>query len=113
VVLEAAALLAGHGIPPRVESFHTVKPLDEQRLEEVFATAALVVSVEEHGRVGGLGGSIAEWLASQSGTSARLLSFGTADTFLHQIGSQDYARRRFGLQAEAITQQVLAALGRA
>jgi transketolase len=113
VVLEAATLLAGHGIPPRVESFHTVKPLDEQRLAEVFATAALVVSVEEHGRVGGLGGSIAEWLASQSGTPARLLSFGTADTFLHQIGSQDYARRRFGLQAEAITQQVLAALGRA
>jgi transketolase len=112
VVLEVANALAGHGISPRVESFHTVKPLDEERLAEVFASVALVVSVEEHGRVGGLGGSIAEWLASRNGTSARLLSFGTSDTFLHQIGSQDYARQRFGLEAQAIAQRVLAALGR-
>jgi transketolase len=112
VVLEVANALAGHGISPRVESFHTVKPLDEERLAEVFASVALVVSVEEHGRVGGLGGSIAEWLASRNGTSARLLSFGTNDTFLHQIGSQDYARQRFGLEAQAIAQRVLAALGR-
>jgi hypothetical protein len=32
---------------------------------------------------------------------------------MHEIGSQDYARRRFGLTAENIAGRVLVALGKA
>jgi transketolase len=112
VVLAAAKALEAHGISPRVESFHTVKPLDEDRLAEVFASATLVVTIEEHGRVGGLGGSIAEWKAARDPVPAGLLSFGTGDTFLHQIGSQDYARHHFGLHPQNIAERVLGTLGR-
>jgi transketolase len=110
VVLGAAKLLGNEGVSARVESFHTVKPLDEARLAELFGKYAVVAVAEEHGRIGGLGGAIAEWLAAQRGLRGRMLSFGTADAFMHEVGSQDYARRKFGLTAENIAAQVCAAL---
>jgi len=57
-----------------------VKPLDEERLGEVFGAFPLVAVVEEHGLLGGLGGSIAEWRARQAGTTARMLAFGCEDS---------------------------------
>lgn len=113
MVMEASVMLNAHGVKPRVESFHTVKPLDGRRLEELFANYRLVATVEEHSVLGGLGGSVAEWLARQErGTKGRLISFGTADEFLHEIGSQTYARGRFGLTAENIARRTRAALDR-
>jgi transketolase len=106
VVLSAAAHLTNKGISSRVESFHTVKPLDETRLHELFSRYRIVAVVEEHGRYGGLGSAIAEWAARQHAGQVRLLSFGADDVFLHKIGSQDYARRQFGLTAENIAQEI-------
>jgi len=68
--------------------------------------------VEEHSRLGGLCGSIAEWKARQPGELGTLLAFGVEDTFMHEIGSQEYARRRFGLTAENFATHVRTALGR-
>jgi transketolase len=109
-VIKAADLLGQQGIQARVDSFHTVKPLDESRLEEVFRAYPVVAVAEEHGLIGGLGGSIAEWRARRDGRLARMLAFGAEDTFLHEIGSQDYARRRYGIHAENIAAQVRSAL---
>ncbi len=106
VVLGAADLLGSTGISARVESFHTVKPLDHDRLAEVFAHYPVVAVAEEHSRIGGLGSSIAEWLVGQDGLPGRLLSFGTTDEFMHEVGSQAYARRRFGLTPERIAAAV-------
>jgi transketolase len=111
VVLGAREILDKKGVSARVESFHTVKPLDVDRLKEVFERYLLVAVVEEHSRLGGLGSSIAEWLASLDGLRGRLLSFGTDDVFMHEVGSQDYARRKFGLTAENIAARVSARLG--
>jgi transketolase len=105
IALDAAKLLETQGISARVESFHTVKPLDEGTLEEVFGAFPIVATIEEHSRIGGLGGGVAEWLARQEGVCARLISFGTDDEFMHEIGTTGYARRRFGLTAENIAQQ--------
>src|SRR6267378_6105777 len=109
-VMKAAEVLTRDGIRAGVESFHTVKPLDEERLAQLFGRYPLVAVVEEHGLLGGLGGSIAEWRARQDGQLARMLSFGAEDSFLHEIGSQDYARRRYGIHAENIASQVRSAL---
>jgi transketolase len=110
VVLEAASMLGERGVSARVESFHTVKPLDEARLAELFSGYPVVTVAEEHGRIGGLGGAIAEWLAAQGRVRGRLLSFGTDDAFMHEVGSQDYARRKFGLTSQNIVERVRAAL---
>lgn len=112
-VLTAADALQSTGISTRVESFHTVKPLDGSRLAEVFRSVQLVAVIEEHGLLGGLGGAIAEWRAAQDGNLARMLTFGTADEFMHEVGTQEYARRKFGLTAENIAGRVQSALRRA
>jgi transketolase len=112
-VLAAADTLGKAGVSARVESFHTIKPLDTKRLAELFKAYGLVAVVEEHGLAGGLGGAIAEWRAGQDGKLARMLAFGTSDEFMHEIGSQEYARRRFGLSADHINGKVLGALRRA
>lgn len=110
-LLGAADMLAGRGISARVESFHTVKPLDEARLGEIFARYRVVGIAEEHGRIGGLFGAIAEWRAARAEPSpARMLAFGAPDEFAHVIGSQDYFRRKFGLAAESIAEAMAGAV---
>lgn len=106
VVLGAADILGSAGISARVESFHTVKPLDVERLAELFDYFPVIAAAEEHSRIGGLGSSIAEWLVAQDGLPGRLISFATGDEFMHEVGSQNYARRRFGLTAENIASVV-------
>ncbi|MGH2363545.1 MAG: transketolase family protein, partial [Chloroflexota bacterium] len=110
-VVEAADRLAEAGISARVVSMHTVKPLDEALLRTAFTNFALVITVEEHSRNGGLGGAVAEWLADQS-FHGRLLRIGTTDRFLHEAGDQQYAREIFGLTPEAIAGRIGEAYGR-
>ncbi len=112
VVMRAAKLLGEAGLSVRVESFHTVKPLDTGVLPEIFRQYQAVAVVEEHGKIGGLGGAIAEWLATQDAPRAKFLPFGTDDVFMHEVGSTEYARNKFGLTAENIAGQVKARLGR-
>jgi len=107
VVLQAADLLTKQNITARVESFHTIKPLDLQTLFDVFSTYSHIAVIEEHSRLGGLSSSIAEWLATQSGLKGKLIAFGTDDQFMQTTGSQDYARAHFGLTAENIASQII------
>ncbi|HET6423173.1 MAG TPA: transketolase C-terminal domain-containing protein [Planctomycetaceae bacterium] len=108
--LDAAELLEEHGVSTEVVSFPTVKPLDEPLLEHVFSARSMIVTVEEHGRAGGLGGAIAEWLTDQPRQKARLLRLGTPDAFLHEAGEQEHARELCGLTAVSIAHAIQSAL---
>jgi transketolase len=111
VALDAADRLVREGLSPEVVSFHTVKPLDETTLARAFDEFDLVVTVEEHSVVGGLGSSVAEWMADTGPRRARLLRVGTPDRFLEQAGEQEHAREIFGLTPEHIAGRVRARLG--
>jgi transketolase len=106
-LVKAAAILAERGISARVESFHTVKPLDTDRLQEIFGRYRTVAVAEEHGRIGGLAGAISEWCAAHDRSVPRFLSFGVPDEFIHYIGSQAYFRERLGLTPEHIAAAIL------
>jgi transketolase len=112
VALEAGARLEAAGISTEVVSFHTVKPLDEACLARAFRKFRVVVSLEEHSRLGGLGGAIAEWLGDQGPRPARLLRIGTPDAFHGEGGSQAHARACAGLDAESIAARTCALVGR-
>jgi transketolase len=105
--LAAADCLADQGISTGLVSLHTVKPLDEPLLLQAFRTCRLVVTLEEHSVLGGLGGAVAEWLSDQYGLRARLLRIGTPDRFLHAGGSEEFARRQFGLDVELLVARIL------
>lgn len=112
VALAAADLLAASGVSVGVASMPSVKPLDTAFLARVFGTCRVVGTVEEHSILGGLGGSVAEWLSEQDAPRARLVRFGTPDEFLHETGEQDEARAHFGLTAEKLAARILAVLQR-
>jgi transketolase len=108
-VMGAAVHLADEGISAEVVSFHTVKPLDERYLSQAAARFPLLVTVEEHGCIGGFGGAVAEWRAAKH-AAPPLLSIGAVDEFLHKVGSQQYARGVYGLTARQVADRVTAAL---
>jgi transketolase len=110
VAVEAAGLLAAKGITARVVSFHTIKPLDTEMLSDSFENFKVVATLEEHSILGGLGGSVAEWLSDQPDAKARLVRFGTADEFLHLTCEQEEAREHFGLTAANIAAKLESSL---
>lgn len=58
--IKAANQLIDQGISTEVVNMHTINPIDKEKLKEICKTKKLIVTVEEHSVVGGLGGSIAE-----------------------------------------------------
>jgi transketolase len=103
--LEAARELAGVGIACGVLHAHTVKPLDAAALLHAAGAAKLVVTVEEHTRIGGLGGAVAELFADQ-GVATPLLRLGLPDRFSSAYGSQDSILEAAGLTAAGIAAAV-------
>ncbi|PRY96573.1 transketolase subunit B [Jezberella montanilacus] len=108
-VLTAAEALGAQGISVQVASFHSIKPLDEAYLRNCLSRHKLIVTIEEHGRLGGLGSAVSEYI-SQFASHPPLLRLGTLDEFMHEMGTQDYARTRYGLDSAGIVRQVNARL---
>ena len=108
--IEAAHRLEKQGISAEVVSFHTVKPLDEACLTDVFARFPLVATIEEHSRIGGFGAALAEWLVDTRVTPRHFIRFGTPDAFFKQSGEQEFAREALGLSAHQIAERITAAL---
>jgi transketolase len=106
--LAAADVLAGHGIETTVLNLHTVRPLDTETLVEAARPAALVVTVEEHWRSGGLGGAVAEALAEAAPT--KVLRLGMPDQFVNAVGNQEYLLTRYDITAERIVTMVCTGL---
>lgn len=107
--LRAADLLAEQGISAEIVSFHTIKPLDEDYLEQAVKRFKLFITLEEHNRIGGFGSAVSEWRAKRR-QAPPLLSFGTDDEFMHEIGSQAYARAKYGLTSRNISETIRKAL---
>jgi transketolase len=68
--LAAADLLAAGGIVAAVLNVHTLAPLDERTLEDWGRRTGAILTVEDHGIVGGLGSAVVEALA-ESGIPVR------------------------------------------
>ncbi|MBK8870682.1 MAG: transketolase [Elusimicrobia bacterium] len=109
MVMKAADILEQKGVSTQVVSFHTVKPLDKEFLQDAFKRFQLVATVEDHGVLGGLGGSVAEWLADHP-SPARLCRIGTPDEFLMETIDNESARHRCGLTPDSVAAKALAAL---
>ena len=74
-----AALKAAEKLDATVIDMRWVKPLDEAVLKQ-YADAKLVVTVEEHQRMGGAGSAVGEYFADQ-GMTVNLLSLGLPDRY--------------------------------
>jgi transketolase len=106
--LAAAGELGQAGIAAAVLNAHTLKPFDQQTLLARVASAALVVTVEEHRTAGGLGGAVAELLAEA--LPRRMLRIGLPEKLAAEAGSPDHILRRHGLHPRGIASRIRTAL---
>ena len=78
--LEAAERLRARGYSVGVIDMPTIKPLDREAVLDAARRAPLLMTVEEHNVLGGLGSAVAEVLA-ESGAGARLRRHGIYDEY--------------------------------
>jgi transketolase len=104
--LEAAKLLSEQGLRVGVVNMHTIKPIDHEMLREVYARSRLVVTVEEHSILGGLGGAVAEHKSQYQSMPPQLI-IGVRDYFPH-AGDYRHLLSETGLTAPQIAKQIQA-----
>jgi transketolase len=85
-VILAAEILENKNISNEIINMHTIKPIDKNIVIEYCKKSDLIVSVEEHNIIGGLGSSIAE-IKSGISQSPRHIFMGVND---HYSSSGDY-----------------------
>jgi transketolase len=103
--IKAGEMLEAKGISARVYSMHTVKPIDKEAILKSAKETRLIVTIEEHTVIGGLGGAVAEVLAD-AGAGTPLRRLGLQDIFACMVGSHRDLKERFGITAEAIVEAV-------
>ncbi len=104
--MKTAQMLADQGTHARVLSMHTVKPIDEQAIERAANDTGLIVTIEEHSRIGGLGSAVAEVIAMK-GLNAKQILCAAPDAFAELCGSQAYFRKQSGLEPDVIAEKIL------
>jgi len=100
--MAASELLEAKGISTRVIDMHTVKPLDTDILDKVFAENKLLVTVEEHSSIGGLGSAVAEYKAGFANTPKQIIA-SLGDKF-QEVGDHKYITTNAGLKAPQLAE---------
>ncbi len=100
----AADILEKKGVSVRVIDMHTIKPLDTKMLDSVFAQNKLIVTVEEHNVIGGLGSAVAEY-KSRFDNAPKQIICGLEDSF-RKIGCYEFQMEDNGLVAEDIARRI-------
>jgi len=105
--LAAAAILEAGGISASVIHVPSVKPIDAGAVADAAGPVELVVSVEEHSILGGLGGLVAEILGERA--PRRLVRIGIADTW-GESAPNAFLLDRHGLSAERVAERIATSL---
>lgn len=106
--LEAAKALDTRGVSATVVNMHTLKPLDTAVIDKAIQDSRLIVTVEEHTVVGGLGGAVAEHKASVKGAPPQLI-IGLPDQF-GVTAEYRYLLEKHGLVGSKIADRIASAL---
>ena len=108
--LRASAAIRAKGVSLNHLHVSTLKPFDDPTiLEAVSAPKYGVISMENHVRIGGLGGAVAEMMAD-NGVGKKLVRIGIDDTYCSGA-SLPYLMRKHEIDALALVEKVEALMG--
>jgi transketolase len=102
----AVKTLAEQGVSAELVLMHTVKSFSETAINGLLNRFDALVTVEEHSKVGGFGESVLSLIA-RSSLQKRIEVLGTSDQFMPVVGSQEYARQYFEIDADSIVRAAL------
>jgi transketolase len=94
-------LLSKEDVSCSVFSLPTVKPFDSGLVLSLAEKGVPFVTIEEHSIIGGIGSAASEIIA-ESGLKARFRRIGLPDQFAKEAGSQDYLRKKSGLDSSSL-----------
>ena len=112
MALEASEWLKEQGLKVAVLHVPTIKPIDREAILAYAAEVPVIVTVEEHSIIGGLGGAVAE-IISEAGFCSlkRFKRIGIPDVFADQYGSQASLMQGFGITTENIVATIKSLAG--
>lgn len=102
----AYQVLIGKGYDPAVYTFPTVKPIDQDVIEECAREFEVIVTCEEHNIIGGFGSAVAEIMAEMKEKKAYLLRIGLNDEYSIKVGNQNYLRQQYGMDSKSIVEKI-------
>jgi transketolase len=102
--VEAAYKLAEEGINVRVIDMHTIKPLDTDAVLKAAAETGVVITVEEHNVIGGLGSAVSETIL-EAGIPVKFKRLGVPDLYA-VLGKQKELHAKYGFDADGIYAQL-------
>jgi transketolase len=109
--LAAAELLAAKGIECTILHMHTLKPFDTEAVLGYSRDVPVVVTIEEHTVIGGLGSAVTDALVEHCHSRLPLIRrLGIPDVFAVKYGNQDELMTMYGLQPPQIADAVREAL---
>ena len=103
--LEAAKKLEKNNISCAVVNMHTIKPIDRAAINKACNSSKLIVTVEEHNIIGGLGSAVAEYKSSIK-DSPKQLTIGVDDIY-SKGGSYKFLQEKHGLTPDKIVENVI------
>jgi transketolase len=103
--LDAARELEKEGVHVRLIHVPTIKPLDVEAVVRASKETGRLITVENHSRLGGLGGAVAEALTEHA--PCRLCRLGFPDVF-GESGDDEMIFSKFGVNTESIIAAALA-----
>ena len=103
--LQAAETLSAQNISATVINMHTLKPIDASVIEGACASSKLIVTVEEHSIVGGLGSAVAQHKTTLKKSPPQLF-LGLPDKF-GKAGQYKDLLESYGLTAKHIAQRIV------
>ena len=101
--LEAAKILENHKVSVKVVNIHTIKPIDGEAILN-SNKSKLIVSIEEHNIIGGLGSAIAE-VKSTIRNYPKQIFFGVDDKY-SKGGSYSFLKENYRLSADKIVNDI-------
>ena len=104
--LEVSKILKKENVHSKVVSMHTIKPIDRKTIIKCANDNNVIISVEEHSKIGGLGSHIASVIFEER-LNIKYLQIALPDTFIHIVGCQNYLREIYGLTPVQISAKIL------
>ena len=98
--------LSEEGIESALYSFHTIKPIDKEVIIKCANKSELIVTMEEHNVIGGLGSAVAE-VMTETENNCMLLRIGLNDIYSDVVGNQKYLRKVYGIDSDSAKDKVI------
>lgn len=106
LAIETQQLLATQGLITETWSSPWIEPFDVKTTSDIARTVELIVTIEEHSILGGIGTRVSHVCAELEQCKARVLAVGIPRQPVHEIGDQQFMRRAVGLSATDIAARI-------